>query len=183
MSLREVNATEADAQGLELTPNALLVLRKRYLRRGPSGEPIETPLECFQRVARAIASVDSAYGAGKKQLARTEEEFFRLLARIEFFPNSPTWTGAGTPLGQLAACFVLPVDDDLGSIYDLIKYCALIHQTGGGTGFALSRLRPKNAYIRTSGGRSSGPVSFLRAISQAIDVVSQGGTRRGANMG
>jgi ribonucleoside-diphosphate reductase alpha chain len=167
-----------------LSPNALEVLRRRYLRRGPDGKPAETVEGMFRRVAHHIAAVEAAWN-GNGQAA--EEIFYDLLTSFRFVPNSPTFTGAGTPLGQLAACFVLPVSDDMGrrddGIFQTLRNMALIHQTGGGTGFSFSRLRPKDTVVLSSGGKATGPVGFMRVYDLACEIVSQGGTRRGANMG
>jgi len=168
---------------LDLSPNARIVLEKRYLRRGPDGRPIETPEEMFDRVARVVAEPDARYG-GDPQVTR--DKFYDLLTTLRFFPNSPTFTGAGTPLGQLAACFVLPIADDMGrdprGIFSTLRAAALIQQTGGGNGFSFSRLRPRGDRVSTSAGVATGPVGFLRVYDTAFGEVAQGGTRRGANM-
>ena len=169
--------------GLSLPENSLAVLRRRYLRRGPDGQPAETVEEMFRRVAHHIALVEADHGG---DVAATEDTFYRLLTELRFFPNSPTFTGAGTPLGQLAACFVLPIVDDMGrdpaGIFQTLRDAALIQQTGGGNGFAFSRLRPKGDYVHSSAGKATGPVGFLRVYDQAFGEIAQGGTRRGANM-
>ena len=173
----------ADHPGLSLPENSLAVLRRRYLRRGPDGQPAETVEEMFRRVAHHIALVEADHGG---DVAATEDTFYRLLTELRFFPNSPTFTGAGTPLGQLAACFVLPIVDDMGrdpaGIFQTLRDAALIQQTGGGNGFAFSRLRPKGDYVHSSAGKATGPVGFLRVYDQAFGEIAQGGTRRGANM-
>ncbi len=173
-----------DSVAERLSPNALEVLKRRYLRRGPDGKPAETVEGMFRRVAHHIAVVETAWN-GNGQAA--EEVFYDLLTSLRFVPNSPTFTGAGTPLGQLAACFVLPVSDDMGrrddGIFQTLRNMALIHQTGGGTGFSFSRLRPKDTVVISSGGKATGPVGFMRVYDLACEIVSQGGTRRGANMG
>lgn len=167
---------------MELTHISRTVLEKRYLRAKEDGTR-ETPDEMLRRVASVIASVDAGYGASAKAVKATEEAFYGLMDRQDFMPNSPTFTGAGTSLGQLSACFVLPVGDSLGDIYETMKQAALIHQTGGGTGFAFSRLRPAGDQVRSSQGVASGPVSFLRVYNASTEAIKQGGTRRGANMG
>jgi ribonucleoside-diphosphate reductase alpha chain len=168
---------------LSLSENALTVLRRRYLLRGPDGEPAESPEEMFWRVARVVAAPDSEYA---EDAAATAEAFYDLLTSFRFMPNSPTFTGAGTPLGQLAACFVLPIQDDMGrdpaGIFSTLRVAALIQQTGGGNGFSFSRLRPKGARVSTSKGLATGPVGFLRVYDKAFGEIAQGGTRRGANM-
>lgn len=168
---------------IPLLDNARTVLRKRYLRRGPDGQPVETEQEMFWRVAYHVAKAEAAYGKNIEAAAR---RYYDLLTGLNFFPNSPTFTGAGTPLGQLAACFVLPIDDDMGrtgsGIFETLRDAALIQQTGGGNGFAFSRLRPKGAVVRSSNGKATGPVGFLRVYDQAFGEIAQGGSRRGANM-
>lgn len=167
---------------MELTHIARTVLEKRYLRVREDGTR-ETPDDMLRRVARVIAAVDGEYGAKTKELKATEEAFYSLMNGQDFMPNSPTFTGAGTSLGQLSACFVLPVGDSLPEIYETMKQAAIIHQTGGGTGFAFSRLRPAGDKVRSSQGVASGPVSFLRVYNSSTEAIKQGGTRRGANMG
>ncbi len=171
------------APSLNLPENSLAVLRRRYLRRGPDGQPMETVEEMFRRVAHHIALVEADHGG---DVAATEETFYKLMTELRFFPNSPTFTGAGTPLGQLAACFVLPIADDMGrdpaGIFQTLRDAALIQQTGGGNGFAFSRLRPKDDHVKSSAGKATGPVGFLRVYDQAFGEIAQGGTRRGANM-
>ncbi|GAB4569237.1 MAG: vitamin B12-dependent ribonucleotide reductase [Anaerolineae bacterium] len=168
---------------IPLSENARTVLRKRYLRRGPDGQPAETEHEMFWRVASHVAAAEGELGG---DAAKWSTRFYDLLTDIRFFPNSPTFTGAGTPLGQLAACFVLAIDDDMGrsesGIFQTLRNAALIQQTGGGNGFSFSRLRPKGALVRSSMGKATGPVGFLRVYDQAFGEIAQGGSRRGANM-
>src|SRR5436190_7845370 len=166
-----------------LTDNARQVLMKRYVRRGDDGKPAETVEEMFWRVAYHVAKVEEQWDADVQQ--RTVE-YYHLLSSKKFFPNSPTFTGAGTPLGQLAACFVLPISDDMGrhtaGIFQTLRDAALIQQTGGGNGFNFSRLRPQGSMLLTSAGQATGPVGFLRVYDHAFGEIAQGGTRRGANM-
>jgi ribonucleoside-diphosphate reductase alpha chain len=169
---------------INLSENSIKVLEKRYLRRDYDGSFLETPAGMFYRVAYHIAQVETEHGGDTAAATRT---FYDLLSERRFFPNSPTFTGAGTPLGQLAACFVLPIEDDMGKasdgIFSTLRVAALIQQTGGGNGFSFSRLRPKNDLVHTSSGRATGPVGFLRVYDQAFGEIAQGGSRRGANMG
>jgi ribonucleoside-diphosphate reductase alpha chain len=160
-----------------LTYNALRILEKRYLLKDEYGNPIETPEEMFRRVAKAVAAGE------EDEPEKCEEEFYQMMSRLEFLPNSPTLMNAGTENGQLAACFILPVPDSIDGIFTAVKQMALIHQTGGGTGFTFSRLRPRDDLVRYKGLVASGPLSFMRVFDEATDVVKQGGRRRGANMG
>lgn len=175
------------AQPIPISDNGMEVLRRRYLRRGPDGKPMETVPEMFWRVASHVALPERAWGSEEDYLRRAEQ-FYDLMTTLRFFPNSPTFTGAGTPLGQLAACFVLAIDDDMGKdspegIFNTLRNAALIQQTGGGNGFSFSRLRPKGDQVNSSAGVASGPVGFLRVFDAAFGEIAQGGTRRGANMG
>lgn len=165
---------------LKLSLNAVRILQERYLLRDGEGRVAETPGEMMQRVARAVAQVEANYGENEDQAF---EDFLTLLRELLFLPNSPTLMNAGTPLGQLSACFVLPVEDSIDSIFTTLKEMALIHKSGGGTGFSFARLRPRGDLVQSTGGRASGPVSFMRIFDTATEVVKQGGKRRGANMG
>ncbi|HUL02726.1 MAG TPA: vitamin B12-dependent ribonucleotide reductase [Gemmatimonadales bacterium] len=177
----------AQKGSLELSPNALTVLERRYLIKDDAGKATEQPADLLWRVARTIAAPDQAFGASAKAVEGLAETFFELMATRVWMPNSPTLMNAGRPLGQLSACFVLPIDDALSNqqsgIYDTLRSMALVHQSGGGTGFSFSRLRPKNDVVRSTMGVASGPVSFMKLYDASTDVVKQGGTRRGANMG
>src|SRR5574340_1756215 len=173
-----------DLPPVDLTDNARQVLIRRYVRRGIDGQPAESVEDMCWRVAYHIARVEETWDVDVLNHAR---EFYSLLASKKFFPNSPTFTGAGTLLGQLAACFVLPITDNMGSdaagIFQSLRDAALIQQTGGGNGFSFSRLRPKGSLVKSSAGQATGPVGFLRVYDHAFGEIAQGGTRRGANMG
>ena len=165
----------------KLSENALKVLEKRYLLKGRSGHIIETPEDMFRRIARNVASVDHFYD--DRDAEKEGEEFHRMMRSLEFLPNSPTIMNAGTSMQQLAACFVIPVGDSIEQIFNAVKFAAVIHQTGGGTGFSFSRLRPAGDIVASTGGCASGPISFMKVFDVATEAVKQGGRRRGANMG
>src|SRR5712675_2577992 len=171
----------------QLNENASTVISKRYLIKDATGTPMEQPEDMFWRVAGTVAEADRRYGASDSEVSGMAGEFYRLMVERRFEPNSPTLMNAGRPLGQLSACFVLPVEDALSNgrsgIYDTLRAMALVHQSGGGTGFSFSRLRAKGAMVRSTTGVASGPVSFMKLYDASTDAVKQGGTRRGANMG
>lgn len=166
---------------MKLTSSAKTVLNKRYLTK-KDGEIIETPEELLERVAKNISQVDKKYGANEKQVEKVKERFYKMMWEQKFLPNSPTLINAGNDLQQLSACFVLPIEDSMESIFETIKNAALIHKSGGGTGFSFSKLRPANSTVRSTGGVASGPVSFMKVFNAATEAVKQGGVRRGANM-
>ena len=165
---------------MTLSTAAETILRRRYLRQDEEGTVVETPDEMVRRVASALAQPEAQFG---NDVGATEDRFYEVMHNLDFLPNSPTLMNAGTPLSQLAACFVLPVEDSLASIFDTLKHTALIHQSGGGTGFSFSNLRPEGDVVQETGGVASGPVSFMRIYDSSTEQIKQGGRRRGANMG
>src|SRR3972149_1746246 len=170
-----------EKQSIQLTPNARLVLEKRYLKKDTRGLPVESPEDMLRRMASNVASADLIYDKNA-DINSLEEQFYNLLATLQFMPNSPALMNAGRDLQQLLACFVLPVEDSIELIFDAVKQAALIHKSGGGAGFSFSRIRPRNDIVSTSGGCASGPISFMRVFNEATEAINQGGFRRGANM-
>ncbi|MCP8305056.1 MAG: ribonucleotide-diphosphate reductase subunit alpha [archaeon] len=180
--IREAKRFFGVADDLKLSVNAISVLERRYLQKDMEAKIIETPKQMFERVVETVASTDLLYDK-TADIGRTKENFYQLMTNLEFLPNSPTLMNAGTRIGQLSACFVLPVEDSMQSIFMALKDMALIHQSGGGTGFSFSKLRPRGDIVGSTKGIASGPVSFMRVFDTATDVIKQGGRRRGANMG
>ena len=176
------NGRAGSDEDFELSGNARVVLERRYLAKDSEGRLIETPGELFRRVAHNLVQREHEYGLTSARVREVEEMFFRIMTRFEFLPNSPTLGNTGRPLQQLSACFVLPVEDSIEGIFETIKHTALIHQTGGGTGFAFSRLRPEGSMVKSTAGVASGPVSFMKVFDASTEAIKQGGTRRGANM-
>jgi len=181
--IRKAAALLGVEDDLKLPLNAIVILAARYLRRDENRNIVETTSKIFRRVAKAIAHVEELYGKTDEEVAQTENIFYKTMVRFEFLPNSPTLMNAGTELGQLSACFVLPIEDSMESIFNALKYAALVHKTGGGTGFSFSKLRPQNDVVNSTGGVASGPLSFISVFDAATNVIKQGGKRRGANMG
>ena len=171
----------AAGPGLTLSSNAMTVLQRRYLAKGDDGSPVETPEELFRRVARHVARAETLFEPRADQ-EYWEDRFYRAMTSLDYLPNSPTLMNAGRELGQLSACFVIPVEDSMESIFDAVKHTALIHKSGGGTGFSFSHLRPQRDRVGSTGGVASGPLSFMQVFDKTTDVIKQGGMRRGANM-
>ncbi len=181
--LRQTKALLDVVDELKLPLNAILVLERRYLRKDAEGKVTESTSQMFRRIAGSIAAVEKQYGKTKEEITKLESEFYDMMTRLEFMPNSPTLMNAGTMFRQLSACFVLPINDSIESIFDTLKVAAIIHKTGGGTGFSFSNLRPKGDVVKTTGGIASGAISFAQIYDAATEVMKQGGRRRGANMG
>ncbi|KPK78176.1 MAG: hypothetical protein AMJ79_00660 [Phycisphaerae bacterium SM23_30] len=177
------NESVARRDSLRLTENARLVLADRYLKKDPQGNPIETAEELFERITRHVAGVEKQFGADEQTVRHWEVRFYNLMVSMRFLPNSPTLMNAGRSMGMLSACFVLPVPDSIDGIFDAVKYTAMIQKAGGGTGFAFDRLRPTGDLISSSGGKTSGPISFWKVLSETTNAIQQGAFRRGANMG
>jgi ribonucleoside-diphosphate reductase alpha chain len=181
--IRKMKALLDVTDELKLPLNAIIVLERRYLRKDEKGRVIESTSQMFRRIAKSLAEVEKQYGKSNAETSRYEDEFYRMMTNLEFLPNSPTIMNAGTMFRQLSACFVLPVEDSIEGIFDTLKAAAIIHKTGGGTGFSFSRLRPRGDVVKTTGGIASGAISFAKIYDTATEVMKQGGRRRGANMG
>lgn len=181
--IRRMKALLGVVDELKLPLNAILVLERRYLRKDENGRVIESTSQMFKRIAKSLAEVERKYGKTDAEVNMYEDEFYRMMTNLEFIPNSPTLMNAGTMFRHLSACFVLPIEDSIESIFNTLKAAAIIHKTGGGTGFSFSRLRPKGDMVRTTGGIASGAISFAKIYDTATEVMKQGGRRRGANMG
>ncbi len=181
--IRKMKALLDVTDELKLPLNAIIVLERRYLRKDEKGRVIESTRQMFRRIAKSLAEVEKQYGKNNAEISKYEDEFYRIMASLEFLPNSPTLMNAGTMFRQLSACFVLPIEDSIEGIFDTLKAAAIIHKTGGGTGFSFSRLRPRGDVVRTTGGIASGAISFAKIYDTATEVMKQGGRRRGANMG
>lgn len=180
---REIKEFLKMKDDLKFNPTALKILEERYLLKDENGNIIETPRQMFARVARAVAQAEKLYNKNDEEIKKIEEEFFNMLINLEFLPNSPTLMNAGTNIGQLSACFVLPIEDSLDSIFNTLSNMAKIQQSGGGTGFNFSKLRPKGDIVKSTKGIASGPVSFMKIYDMTTEIIKQGGKRRGANMG
>ncbi|MCX6796807.1 MAG: hypothetical protein NTW06_04930, partial [Candidatus Falkowbacteria bacterium] len=183
MPTRELKLRTKPEPKADLSENAVKVLEKRYLLKDDDGNVIETPYEMFERVADHLASAEDKFGTVKEHKEKIRDAFLEIMASVEYLPNSPTFTGAGTRLGQLAACFVLPIEDDMESILRTQLQMGMVHKSGGGTGFSFSHLRPANDFVRSTGGVSCGPLGFMQMYNDTTEQIKQGGTRRGANMG
>lgn len=183
MEIKETSLKKKDENQVNLSDNAIKVLEKRYLRKDKNGKVVETPLSMFERVANHLASAEDNFGTTPEHKGTIKNAFLEVMTKVEYLPNSPTFTGAGTRLGQLAACFVLPVEDDMKSILNTQLQMGMIHKSGGGTGFSFSHLRPFNDLVSSTGGVSTGPLGFMQMYNDTTEQIKQGGTRRGANMG
>jgi len=181
--IRKMKALLGVTDEIKLPLNAIIVLERRYLRKDEKGKVIESTSQMFRRIAKSLAKVEKQYDKSNAEISRYEDEFYRMMTSLEFLPNSPTLMNAGTMFRQLSACFVLPVKDSIEDIFDTLKTAAIIHKTGGGTGFSFSRLRPRGDVVKTTGGIASGAISFAKIYDTATEVMKQGGRRRGANMG
>ncbi len=179
---KAVDPAWANGKALGMTENCIRVLMSRYLKKGPDGKCLETPEDLFRRVAYTIAAAEAKFGATPADVERIEADYFDLMVKGIYMPNSPTLMNAGREMGMLSACFVLPLGDSINEIFDTVKATALIQKAGGGTGFTMDRLRPTGDWIKSSGGTTSGPISFWKVLSEATNAIQQGAFRRGANM-